>query len=42
MSSEQMMGQPSDPIPSSDPDIASALVNGGVKDAESAPLPGRM
>jgi len=26
----------------SDPDIATALVSGGVKDAESAPLPGRM
>jgi hypothetical protein len=26
----------------SDPDIASALVNGGLKDAESAPLPGSM
>ena len=26
----------------SDPDISSALVNGGLKDAESAPLPGMM
>ncbi|MHB8290305.1 MAG: hypothetical protein ACYDEY_13950 [Acidimicrobiales bacterium] len=26
----------------SDPDIASALVNGGLKDVKSAPLPGSM